>query len=65
MPWGCQTKIAQTILHRGADYLLALKNNQRSLPDEVEMVFQAPEPSCGDAFKTSDADHGRIETRRH
>lgn len=62
---GCQTKIAQTILDRGADYLLALKDNQRSLADEVEMFFQAPERSCGDAFETIDADHGRIETRRH
>ncbi len=62
---GCQTKIAQTILDRGADYLLALKDNQRSLADDVEMFFQTPGQSCGDAFETIDADHGRIETRRH
>ncbi len=62
---GCQTKIAQTILDQGADYLLALKDNQRSLASEVEMLFQAPEQSCGEAFETIDADHGRVETRRH
>ena len=62
---GCQTKIAQTILDRGADYLLALKDNQRSLADEVALFFQTPQPSCGEPFETIDANHGRIETRRH
>ena len=28
---GCQTKIAATILERGADYLLAVKDNQPAL----------------------------------
>jgi len=62
---GCQIKIAQTILDRGADYLLALKDNQRSLADEVGMLFQIAEHSCSEAFETVDADHGRIKTRRH
>lgn len=62
---GCQTRIAQTILDRGADYLLALKDNQRSLALEVEMFFQTPEAAAADSFETVDADHGRIETRRH
>lgn len=62
---GCQTKIAQAVLDRGADYLLALKDNQRSLADEVEMFFEAPAARCDEAFETVDADHGRIETRRH
>lgn len=62
---GCQTKIAQSILDRGADYLLALKDNQRSLADEVEMFFQTPQHAAADACETIDANHGRIETRRH
>lgn len=62
---GCQTRIAQTILDRGADYLLALKDNQRSLADEVELFFHAPTQRCGEPVETIDADHGRIETRRH
>jgi predicted transposase YbfD/YdcC len=33
---GCQTGIARTIIDRSADYLLALKDNQRSLADEAE-----------------------------
>jgi predicted transposase YbfD/YdcC len=62
---GCQTRIAQAILDRGADYLLALKDNQPSLAREVEMFFQTSEVQPADAFETIDADHGRIETRRH
>src|SRR5215210_4425604 len=62
---GCQTRIAQTILERGADYLLALKDNQPSLADEVAMFFQTPEAEAAPRFETIDADHGRIETRRH
>ena len=56
---GCQTRIAQTILDRGADYLLALKDNQPSLADEVALFFQTPEAQAASAFETIDADHGR------
>lgn len=62
---GCQTRIAQTILDRGADYLLALKDNQPSLAGEVALFFQTPAAGAADSFETIDADHGRIETRRH
>ena len=33
---GCQTDIAKAITAKGADYLLALKDNQASLAGEVE-----------------------------
>ena len=62
---GCQTRIAQAILDRGADYLLALKDNQPSLADEVALFFETPAAGTAPAFETVDADHGRIETRRH
>jgi len=62
---GCQTGIARTIIDRSADYLLALKDNQRSLADEAEMFFAAPAERCGEPFETIDAGHGRLETRRH
>lgn len=61
---GCQTAIAQAVLNKGADYLLALKDNQPSLAGEVELFFADPS-RCPEAFETIDADHGRIETRRH
>ena len=62
---GCQTKIAQAIVDRGADYLLALKENQRSLAEEVALFFDTAASGTAEAFETVDADHGRIETRRH
>ena len=63
---GCQRGIATAIRAKGADYLLALKDNQPSLADEVRLFFDQPE--AGDqrpAHTTTDADHGRIETRHH
>jgi len=65
---GCQRDIAQKIVDKKADYVLALKGNQGSLREDVE-VFIAEQKAVG--FKdtkisrdeTIDADHGRIETR--
>lgn len=55
---------AEVILDRGGDYLLALKANRPAMLSEVEAFFADPgEPL--EAFETTDADHGRIETRRH
>ena len=62
---GTQTKIAETIVKRGGDYLLALKPNRPLLFNEVEKFFADPETSPFDTCDTTDADHGRLETRRH
>ena len=62
---GCQTKIAQTILDRGGDYLLAVKDNQPSLHDEIRRYLDDPAARVHSRFETTDADHGRIEVRRH
>lgn len=63
---GTQIEIAQTITEAGGDYLLALKANRPALLAEVETFFDDPEnlPDC-DSFETLDADHGRLEQRRH
>lgn len=65
---GCQRDIARIILDKKADYVLALKGNQGTLRDDVE-VFVA-EQKANDfkdttisRHQTVDADHGRIETR--
>lgn len=65
---GCQRAIAKKILERRADYVLALKGNQGTLRDDVE-VFAA-EQKANDFNDTNvsrsttvDGDHGRIETR--
>ena len=67
---GCQRRFAQTIIDRGADYLLALKANQPGLHDDVALWFDDGledgfAEAAVDFHQTVDADHGRIETRRH
>lgn len=63
---GCQRGIAEAIRAKGADYLLALKDNHPNLAGEVRLFFDQPEAGDGlPAHTTIDADHGRIETRHH
>lgn len=50
---------------RGGDYLLALKPNRPLLFAEVEAFFKGPEAGSLDTCDTTDADHGRLEIRRH
>jgi predicted transposase YbfD/YdcC len=67
---GCQRDIAAKILDKKADYVLALKGNQGTLCEDVE-VFVA-EQRANDfkdtkvsRHETVDGDHGRIETRTY
>jgi predicted transposase YbfD/YdcC len=67
---GCQTKIAQTIIDREADYVLALKENQETLYHEVVHLFADAEETGGANYTTDDAQtvdsgHGRVEIRRY
>jgi predicted transposase YbfD/YdcC len=65
---GCQRNIAQKVIDKKADYVLALKGNQSSLREDVEL-FATEQKAKGftDAKisqdTTIDSDHGRIETR--
>ncbi len=59
---GCQREIASQIIEKKADYILAVKENQGHLLEEIEDSFQmlaadavAEEIDCG---------HGRVERRR-
>jgi len=61
---GCQTRIAQAILDRGGDYLLAVKDNQPSLHDEIRRYLGDPGATLHSRFETTDGDHGRVERRR-
>lgn len=62
---GCQRSIATAIRAKGADYLLALRDNWPALAKEVRLFFDTAPSSAIDTFETVDGDHGRIETRRH
>jgi predicted transposase YbfD/YdcC len=65
---GCQRDIAAQILAQKADYVLALKGNQGTLREDVEL-FVAEQKANGfkdteiSRHQTIDGDHGRIETR--
>ncbi len=65
---GCQRDIARKIVDKKADYIFALKGNQGTLRDDVELF--ATEQKARDfkdttvtRHQTLDGDHGRIETR--
>ncbi len=62
---GPQTKIAQTILDRGDDCLLAAKDSQPSLQDEIRRYLDDPATIIHSRFETTDGDHGRGKLRRH
>jgi predicted transposase YbfD/YdcC len=61
---GCQTAIAKAIRKKGADYLLALKDNWPALAEEVRLHFDTAPAAAFATHETTDADHGRIEVRR-
>jgi predicted transposase YbfD/YdcC len=66
---GCQREIATAIIDQGADYVLALKDNQPSLLEDVQWLFEQAESVQfqqveQDATQSIDKGHGRIEVRR-
>lgn len=66
---GCQTGIAQKILDRGGDYLLAVKDNQSTLADALREFFADGDASGFGSLPISrhhavEKGHGRIETRQ-
>ena len=66
---GTQTAIAERIQERGADYVLAVKDNQPKLAESIEdfwRTFRAhPADDTPHRFTQSvEKNHGRIETRR-
>ena len=65
---GTQSEIAEKIIERGADYILALKDNQRTLCRDVALYFEEyrkesaglPEACCASSYSQG---HGRYESR--
>jgi predicted transposase YbfD/YdcC len=65
---GCQTEIAAKIRERGGDYVLAVKDNQPNLLEDIQDCFsQALESNFAglkyDEYETTDKGHGRVEKR--
>lgn len=61
----CQKDIAAAIVDRGADYVLALKENHPTLYQDVELYFQKPGRSCLFSEIEVEKGHGRIESRQY
>lgn len=66
---GCQKKIAQTIICRGADYLLAVKENQPTLYEAIHTLFFDTDKAelaelMSDHAVQENQGHGREEKRR-
>lgn len=65
---GCQKAIARKIRARGADYVLAVKDNQPTLHDLIAHHFAVVTDDAAGlapaAHATRDKDHGRLEGRR-
>lgn len=67
---GCQTEIAARIVEQGADYVLALKENQPNTYREVVHLFADAHATgfadySADRAETLDGGHGRVEVRRY
>lgn len=59
---GCQRKIAEKIIKKEANYILAVKENQKGLHEQVVKMFEIKKPQSVDI--DLDSGHGRIETRK-
>jgi len=71
---GCQTAIAKTIRDGEGHYLLAVKDNQPTLHEDIQATFaeadddrrrtvdEQPRPAV-EVFEHTDKGHGRVETR--
>ena len=65
---GCQTEIAEQIVDQGADYVLAVKQNQGHLYEDIDFFFYLAHQNNFERVdhtydRTVNKDHGRIETR--
>ena len=67
---GCQRAIAEAILSQQGEYILALKENQKTLYDDVQLFFSHTRAKnftgvAHQYYETIEKGHGRIETRRY
>ena len=67
---GCQKEIAKKVVAKEADYVLALKGNQGTLSEDVELFFTEQKArkfkdTVVSRHQTLEKSHGRIETRAY
>jgi predicted transposase YbfD/YdcC len=67
---GCQKEIAKTVVEKAGDYVLAVKDNQPGLYEQIQRLFYYAEENhyahvtSYDHCTQHTKDHGRLETRR-
>jgi predicted transposase YbfD/YdcC len=65
---GCQVAITDKIVQRGGDFAIAVKANQPTLQDDIDIAFHDIDIRGGDGFRsvheTEELAHGRGEWRR-
>jgi predicted transposase YbfD/YdcC len=60
----CQRNTCSMILNQGGDYLFGLKENQKTLHDDVELFFKdCPDNAKVERFSTTEKNGGRVEKR--
>src|SRR6056297_2384457 len=67
---GTQKRIADKIVEKQGDYILALKGNQGTLAEDVTLFFEGAEKLQSptetiDYYRSFDKDHGRLEIREY
>ncbi|MCS3612910.1 ISAs1 family transposase [Salinibacter ruber] len=63
---GCYSNVAEEITEAGADYVTALKGNQKGLHRDAKALFEKLEgiDRLPEGYKTVDGGHDRVEVRR-
>lgn len=61
---GCQTEIANTIIERGADYVLAVKDNQPKLHTEIREAFEHAMQDALEGTKPAFREHVERQKKR-
>jgi predicted transposase YbfD/YdcC len=67
---GCQKEIAKQIVEQGGDYVLAVKDNQSQLKEDIQECFEKAYTSNGEGVRydwheTEETGHGRHEKRMY
>jgi len=58
---GCQKEIVKQLRQKKADYVIAVKENQKELFEQIKKIFEI---NNGTTSTEIDSGHGRIETRK-
>lgn len=60
---GCQKNIAEKIIEKNADYFLAVKQNQKSLHQDIESAFLVFQKNDENYFSSEEINGSRVEKR--